>query len=99
MSLPSPTAASGSTRETRDEFLEVCRRSRLEHSITEEWTLDTPLGRAFAEAEPEDSRRILLSRERLLARLDQCDGPGHEAGLVVIRLNRHSRSGRFKVIV
>ncbi len=70
----------------RDEFLEVCRRGRLEHSITEEWTLDTPLGRAFQEAEPEDSRRILLARERLLARLDQCDGPGHEAGLVVIKL-------------
>ena len=70
----------------RDEFLEVCRRGQLEHSVTEEWTLDTPLGRAFQAAEPEVSRRILEAREHLLARLDQCDGPDHESGLVVIKL-------------
>ena len=70
----------------RDEFLEVCRRGGLEQSITGEWTLDTPLGRFFAEAEPDVSRRILDAREHLLARLDECDGPGHDAGLVVIKL-------------
>ena len=72
----------------RDEFEEVCRRGGLEHTITEEWTLDTTLGSAFAEAEPEASQRILQAREHLLARLDECDGPGHDAGLVMIRL-RH----------
>ena len=41
-------------------------------------------------SEPEVSRRILDSRERLLARLDECDGPGHESGLVVIKLRRLS---------
>ncbi len=70
----------------RDEFLKICRRGRLEHSITGEWTLDTPLGRAFVEAEPEVGRRILLARERLLARLDECDGPGHQSGLVIVKL-------------
>ena len=75
----------------RDEFLEVCQRGRLEHSVSEEWTLDTPMGREFADAEPEVSRRILDARERLLSRLDECDGPEHEAGLAVIKLNRHSR--------
>ena len=70
----------------RDEFLEICGRSGLQHSVTEEWTLDTPVGSAFAEAEPEVSRSILLTREHLLARLDECDGPGHESGLVVIKL-------------
>ena len=70
----------------RDEFLEVCQRGQLEHSVTEEWTLDTPLGLIFAEEEPEVSRRILAVRERLLARLDECDGPGHESGLVIIKL-------------
>ena len=70
----------------RDEFLEVCQRGQLEHSVTGEWTLDTLMGRKFADAEPEVSRRILAVRERLLARLDECDGPGHESGLVVIKL-------------
>jgi hypothetical protein len=73
-------------RRDRDEFLEVCQRGQLEHSITGDWTLDTPLGRAFAEAEPDVSRRILDARERLLARLDECDGPGHDAGLAAIKL-------------
>ena len=70
----------------RAEFVEVCHRGGLQHVVSEEWTLDTPLGRVFAETEPEASRRILQTREHLLARLDECDGEGHEAGLVVIRL-------------
>ena len=73
-------------RRGRDEFLEVFQRGQLEHSITEEWTLETPVGRVFSEAEPEVSRRILLARDHLLARLDQCDGPGHQAGLVTVKL-------------
>ncbi len=73
-------------RRDRDEFLEVCRRGQLECSITGEWTLDTPMGRAFAAAEPGVGRGILAAREGLLARLDECDGPGHQSGLVIIKL-------------
>ncbi len=73
-------------RRDRQDFLEICRRGQLQCSITGEWTLDSPQGRAFEEAEPETSRRILLARDHLLRRLDQCDGPGHDAGLVIIRL-------------
>ena len=75
----------------RGEFLEVCRKGGLEYSINEDWTLDTPVGQKFAGAEPEVSRHILDTHDHLLARLDECDGPGHDAGLVVIKLNRHSR--------
>ena len=77
----------GEFRRDREEFLQVCRRGQLQCSITEDWTLDSPLGRAFEEAEPEVSRRILSARDHLLHRLDECDGPGHEAGLVIIRLH------------
>ena len=73
-------------RRDRRDFLEICRRGQLQCSITGDWTLDSPQGRAFEEAEPETSRRILLAHDHLLRRLDQCDGPGHEAGLVIIRL-------------
>ena len=76
----------GEYRQTRDQFLEVARRGKLECSITEEWTLDTPLGRKFQQAEPETAARILEARDHLLRRLDLCDGPGHEVGLVIIRL-------------
>ena len=71
---------------TREQFLEVCRRGGLQHSITEDWTLDTPLGREFQAAEPDVAARIMECRQHLLRRLDECDGPGHEAGLVVIKL-------------
>ena len=73
-------------RRTREQFLDVCRRGGLQHSITEDWTLDTPMGREFQAAEPDVAARIMECRPHLLRRLDECDGPGHEAGLVVIRL-------------
>ena len=73
-------------RRDRGEFLAICERSGLEYSITGEWTLDMPLGRAFRDAEPQASHRILKARDHLLARLDECDGPGHESGLVIIKL-------------
>ena len=71
-----------------DEFAEVARKGQLQCSVSDDWTLDTPLGREFAEAEPEVSPRILEARDHLLQRLDQCDGPGHDAGLVVMKLAR-----------
>ena len=46
----------GEYQRTRGEFQEVCRRGGLEASITREWTLDTPLGREFHDAEPETAR-------------------------------------------
>ena len=71
---------------TSDEFTEVARRGHLQCSIASEWTLDNPLGREFAQAEPEVSLRILEARDHLIHRLDRCDGPGHDAGLVIIKL-------------
>ncbi len=70
----------------REEFLQICRRGQLRCSISGDWTLETELGEAFAEQEPEVACRILAARDHLLHRLDTSDGPGHEAGLVVIRL-------------
>ena len=71
---------------TRDQFLEVARRGGLGCSVSPDWTLDTPLGREFQKAEPDTAARVLEARDHLLRRLDLCDGPGHEAGLVIIRL-------------
>ncbi len=71
---------------TRDQFQEVARRGGLGCSVSPDWTLDTPLGREFQKAEPDTAARVLEARDHLLRRLDLCDGPGHEAGLVIIRL-------------
>ena len=81
----------GEFRRDRDEFLGICQRGQLQCSVTEEWTLASPVGRAFEEAEPEVAPRILAARDHLLRRLDECDGPGHEAGLVVIGLGNSAQ--------
>ncbi len=78
----------GAFRRDREEYLEICRRGQLRHSITRDWTLDTEVGREFADTEPEVAGRILDAQEHLLCRLDQCDGPGHQAGLAVVQLRR-----------
>ena len=75
-------------RRDRGQFLEVCQRGQLQCEVTPDWTLDTPLGRAFQQVEPQAASRILAARAHLLHRLDQCDGAGHDAGLVIIRLGR-----------
>ena len=80
----------GAFQRDREEYLEICRRGQLRNSITREWTLDTEVGRAFAAAEPAVADKVLAAREHLVCRLDQCDGPGHEAGLAVIELRRNS---------
>ena len=68
------------------EYHDVCRRSNLECSINEDWSLGSPLGQAFQQREPRVSEKILLAREHLLYRYNKWDGPGHESGLVVIKL-------------
>ena len=80
----------GAYQRDREEYLEICRRGQLRSSITREWTLDTEVGREFAESEPGIAGRVLAAREHLVCRLDQCDGPGHEAGLAVIELRHNS---------
>ena len=76
----------GAFQRDREEYLEICRRGYLRSSITPDWTLDTEVGLEFAAAEPKIAERVLEAREHLVCRLDQCDGPGHEAGLAVIEL-------------
>lgn len=70
----------------KQEYSNVCQRAGLESSVTSSWTFDSPLGAEFLEAEPEVGEKILLARDHLLARLDECDGPGHGSGLVIMKL-------------
>ena len=74
------------------EYTQVCDRAGLECEVSPTWELETGLGSAFAEAHPEAAAKVMDAREHLLARYDDCHGPGHEAGLVVIQL-RDSGAG------
>ena len=84
--MPLPYRTEKQYRQDGREYLEAAKGAGLECSLTPDWTLDTPAGRAFAEAEPTAAARVMESEEHLLARLDECDGRGHKAGLAVMKL-------------
>ena len=70
----------------RGEYLRVCGEAGFACEVSDEWGLMGPLGEAFAKDEPEKVEYILDSYDHLLDRYDEAHGPGHEAGLAVIRL-------------
>ena len=72
------------------EYTQVCDRAGLRCDVSPAWGLETELGSAFTAAHPDAAERVMASREHLLARYDDCHGPGHEAGLVVIQLRKRA---------
>ena len=70
----------------KQEYLKVCQRAGLRLSVTDSWTLDSAIGAEFLQAEPKVGDKISMARDHLLDRLDECDGLGHESGLVIIKL-------------
>ena len=71
----------------RREYLRVCEDAGLACEVSDEWGLTGPLGEAFAADEPGKAEYILDSYDHLLDRYDEAHGPGHEAGLAIIRLS------------
>ncbi len=84
--IPIPYQSEREFKKAKHEYETVSRRAGLDCSVTDRWDLDSPLGAQFSLAEPLVSQRILDSEEHLLARLDECDGSGHDAGLVIMKL-------------
>ncbi len=76
----------------RREYQNICRRAGFAGHVSREWTLDFPLGRQLTAARPAVARKVLASRDHLLQRYNTWARPGHDAGLVVIRLNCDSRN-------
>ena len=77
--------------ELKRKYLQVCGRAGLDCSVSDTWTLDTPLGRRFVEQEAETSQKILLAKDHLLRRYDEWDGGGHQTALVTVALRESSR--------
>ena len=70
------------------EYTEACRAAGLQCSVTEDWTLDSPLGQQFTETRPDVAEKVRGARDHLLARYNECFGGDHNAGLVVIDLEQ-----------
>ena len=75
-------------------YMAACERAGLECEVSAEWSLDSETGQDFTESHPEMAEKVLHARDHLLARYDDYHGPGHEAGLVVIRLEPQGNGGR-----
>ena len=70
----------------RQEYLGICRRANFQCEVNREWTLESPLGRELMSYNPQVAAKVLDARDHLLHRYNEWDRPGHDAGLVVIRL-------------
>jgi len=71
----------------RREYIRACEEAGLDCEVSDEWGFIGPIGEAFAMEEPDKVEHIMESYDHLLDRYDEAHGPGHEAGLVVIRLS------------
>ena len=68
------------------QYKAACEKVGLPCAVTEEWGLDTEIGRQFTQAHPFASRQIMASEQHLLSRYNGSEGRGHQAGVVVVRL-------------
>ena len=72
----------------KSEYNTICYKFGLDIGVSEDWSFDSELGSQFSNEEPDTSANILMAESHLLARLDECDGPGHRSGLVIIKMPR-----------
>ena len=70
----------------RRQYAAAAGQAGIEWAFDPEWRLESEMGQRFAAAHEDAAGNILDAREHLLTRYDDCHGPGHEAGLVVIAL-------------
>ncbi len=83
---PIPYRSDQEFRRLAAEYQEIARRAAYRCQVDRNWTLDTELGQQFCETYPGAAEGILAAKEHLLLRYNGWDVPGHEAGLVVMRM-------------
>ena len=84
--MPLPYRREGECRRLTRRYEELCRKAGLRADLSADWTLNGPLGRELVADNPTAAARVLAARDKLIARYDWWDGPGHQAGLAVIAL-------------
>ena len=86
--MPVPYRRESEFERASSQYQSIASRSGFDCQISREWSLGSRLGRQFASKEPLAAEGILASRDHLLLRYNEWDVPGHEAGLVVMRLSK-----------
>ncbi len=70
----------------RRQYVTAAGQAGVECAIDPDWSLESEIGRQFTAAHENAAGMILACKDHLLTRYDECHGPGHEAGLVVMAL-------------
>ena len=76
------------------DYYAIARRAGFRYQASAEWNLDTDLGREFCGVNPTAAAGILAAKEHLLLRYNEWDVPGHDAGLLVMRLSQPTGKAR-----
>ena len=73
------------------DYAHAARSAGLVCEATREWTLETRLGERFAVESPRAAEKIMGARDHLLERYNLWEAAEHDAGLVVVALERNGR--------
>ena len=84
--MPLPYRSEGEFRRSKQRYEELCQSAGFRVDVSADWNLDGPVGKELAAANPAVAARLLAARDKLVARYDWWDGPGHRSGLAVIAL-------------
>ena len=84
--MPLPYRSEGEFRRLRHRYEELSRNAGFRVDLSADWTLDGPVGRELAACKPAVAAHLLAAQDRLVARYDWWDCPGHRSGLAVIAL-------------
>ena len=68
------------------EYRAIASRAEFRIQVSREWNLEGELWREFGKAHPGAAEGILEAKEHLLLRYNGWDVPGHDAGLVIMRM-------------
>lgn len=83
---PLPYRSEQEYRRQYGEYQDIARSAGFRCHVSREWSLESELGQEFSRVYPGAADGILAAKEHLLLRYNGWDIPGHEAGLVIMRM-------------
>ena len=84
---PLPYRTEGEFERLANEYLTIARRAKFPCQVKKGWDFESGVGQDFIASHEAAAQKILDARDHLLLRYNEWDIPGHDAGLVVYRLN------------
>ena len=84
---PLPYRSEGDYQRLAGEYQAIAQRAGFRCQVSQSWDLESKLGQEFVASHERAAAKILDARDHLLLRYNEWDFPGHDAGLVMYRLN------------